>query len=107
MMKSDMTKNGSGKHAGSSDSDSLKRRFADNNEPLTAEQQRTLCFNLFNTYWEDAAKSGVGFDVVGTMSISAALFGIVAKHGKEKVVEFIGDLAKSVENNEFNFKKDL
>ena len=96
------SKNGSDKKAHAADSPA--RRFSDSNTPLTSEQQRTLCFNLFNEYWEDAAKKGVDFDVVGTMSISAALFGIVAKHGKESVVEFIGDLAKSVENNEFNFQ---
>jgi hypothetical protein len=80
-------------------------KSAPRSEPLTGEQQRTLCFNLFNQYWEDAAKQGVDFDVVGTMSISAALFGIVAKHGKGSTIDFMGNLAKSVAASEFDFQE--
>jgi hypothetical protein len=101
-MKNGSNKNGKNRND-SKDDDTKARRFGDSNVPLTGEQQRSLCFNLFNDYWRDAAKQGVEFDVVGTMSISAALFGIVSKHGKESVVQFIGDLAKSVENNEYTF----
>ena len=73
-------------------------------EALTNEEQRKLCFDLFNAYWEDAGNRGVEFDVVGTMSISAALFAIVAKHGQETTAEFVDDLAKSVRNGEFSFQ---
>lgn len=96
------TPNGSGESAGNGSS---KRRFSDTHEPLTGDQQRTLCFSMFNKYWEDAAQKGVDFDVIGTLSISAALFGIVGEHGKRTAIEFIGDLKKSVENKEFDFKQ--
>ena len=82
----------------------LARRLDIEDEPLTNEEQRKLCFDMFNKYWEDAANSGIEFDTVGTMSISAALFALVAKHGKETTAEFVEDLAKSVRNDEFNFK---
>jgi hypothetical protein len=73
-------------------------------EPLTNEAQRKLCFDLFNTYWEDAANQGIEFDVLGTMSISAALFALVAKYDRETTAEFLDDLAKSVRNDEFSFQ---
>jgi len=82
----------------------LARRLDIEDEPLTNEEQRKLCFDMFNKFWEDAAGRGVEFDVVGTMSISAALFALVAKHGAETTAEFCDDLAKSVRNGEFNFQ---
>jgi hypothetical protein len=82
----------------------LARRIDQEIEPLTNEEQRKLCFDMFNKFWEDAGNSGVDFDVVGTMSISAALFAIVAKHGQETAAEFVDDLAKSVRNGEFSFR---
>lgn len=82
----------------------LARRLDLEEEPLTNEEQRKLCFDMFNKFWEDAGSRGIEFDVVGTMSISAALFALVAKHGKETTAEFVDDLAKSVRNDEFNFK---
>ncbi len=74
-------------------------------ETLTNEEQRKLCFDLFNTYWEDAANRGIEFDVLGTMSVSAALFALVAKYGRETTAEFVDDLAKSVRNDEFSFQR--
>jgi hypothetical protein len=82
----------------------LARRLDLEDEPLTNEEQRTLCFDMFNKFWEDAANHGIEFDVVGTMSISAALFALVRKHGHDTTGEFVEDLAKSVRNGEFNFK---
>jgi len=82
----------------------LARRLDVEDEPMTNEEQRKLCFDLFNTYWEDAASRGIEFDVVGTMSISAALFALVAKHGRETTAEFVDDLAKSIRNDEFAFQ---
>ncbi len=75
------------------------------NEVLTNEEQRKLCFDLFNSYWEDAASRGIEFDVLGTMSVSAALFALVAKYGRETTAEFVDDLAKSVRNDEFSFQR--
>ena len=82
----------------------LARQLDLEDEPLTNEEQRKLCFDMFNQFWEDAAARGIEFDVVGTMSISAALFALVAKHGKETTAEFVDDLAKSVRNDEFHFQ---
>jgi hypothetical protein len=82
----------------------LARRLEIEDEPLTNEEQRKLCFDMFNNFWEDAASRGIEFDVVGTMSISAALFALVAKHGKETTAEFVDDLAKSIRNDEFAFQ---
>jgi hypothetical protein len=89
----------------------LARKLDDNVEPLaqgdtlTNEEQRKLCFDLFNSYWEDAATRGIEFDTLGTMSVSAALFALVAKYGAETTAEFIDDLAKSVRNDEFSFQR--
>lgn len=69
--------------------------------PVTDEEQRKLCFDMFNDFWEDAFNKGVPFDTIGTMSISAALFALVAKHGKETTAEFVRDLVASIEHDEF------
>ncbi|WP_374379077.1 hypothetical protein [Dongia sp.] len=69
--------------------------------PVTDEEQRKLCFDMFNDFWEDAFNKGVPFDTIGTMSISAALFALVAKHGKETTAEFVRDLVASIETDEF------
>jgi hypothetical protein len=70
--------------------------------PASDEEQRKLCFEMFNAYWEEAFNKGVPFDTIGTMSISAALFALVAKHGPETTAEFVQDLAKSILNDEFS-----
>ena len=82
----------------------LARQLEIESEPLSNDEQRKLCFDMFNKFWEDAGSRGVEFDVVGTMSISAALFALVRKHGADTTAEFVDDLAKSVRNGEFNFK---
>ncbi len=69
--------------------------------PTLDEQQRKLCFDMFNAYWEDAFGKGIPFDTIGTMSISAALFALVAKHGKETTAEFVKDLAQSILQDQF------
>lgn len=73
--------------------------------PTTDEQQRKLCFDLFNAYWEDAFNKGVPFDTIGTMSISAALFALVAKHGAEMTAEFVQDLVKSIQEDQFTSQR--
>ena len=75
--------------------------------PATDEQQRKLCFDMFNTFWEDAFNKSVPFDTIGTMAISAALFALVAKHGTETTAEFVQDLARSILQDEFtSLRKD-
>ena len=70
-------------------------------EVVTDEEQRKLCFDMFNDFWEDAFNKGVPFDTIGTMSISAALFALVAKHGAETTAEFVQDLVKSIQQDAF------
>lgn len=69
--------------------------------PTSDEEQRKICFDMFNAYWQDAFNKGIPFDTIGTMSISAALFALVAKHGTETTAEFVQDLANSILKDEF------
>ncbi|MBL9035433.1 MAG: hypothetical protein JNN33_11760 [Rhodospirillaceae bacterium] len=70
--------------------------------PLSDEEQRLACFEMFNTFWQEAADRGIPFDTIGTMSISSALFAIVARHGPETTAEFVQDLVNIVRSGEFN-----
>jgi hypothetical protein len=70
--------------------------------PLSDEEQRVACFEMFNTFWQEAADRGIPFDTIGTMSISAALFAVVARHGQETTAEFLLDLVNIVRTGEFN-----
>ncbi len=79
----------------------VSKRETTGNPPVTDEEQRKLCFDMFNDFWEDAYNRGVPFDTIGTMSISAALFALVAKHGKETTAEFVQDLVASIQQDEF------
>lgn len=70
--------------------------------PMSDAEQRVACFEMFNTFWQDASDRGIPFDTIGTMSISAALFALVAAHGQETTAEFVRDLANIVLSGEFN-----
>ncbi len=70
--------------------------------PMTDAEQRVACFEMFNTFWQDAADRGIPFDTIGTMSISAALFALVAAHGQETTAEFVRDLVEIIRTGEFN-----
>ncbi|MGH6890787.1 MAG: hypothetical protein ACREEP_00870 [Dongiaceae bacterium] len=70
--------------------------------PMSDEEQRLACFEMFNNFWQDASDRGIPFDTVGTMAISAALFALVAAHGQETTAEFVLDLANIVRSGEFN-----
>jgi hypothetical protein len=70
--------------------------------PMSDEEQRLACFEMFNTFWQDASDRGIPFDTIGTMSISSALFALVAAHGPEMTAEFVRDLANIVLSGEFN-----
>jgi hypothetical protein len=69
---------------------------------LSDEEQRLACFETFNTFWQEAADRGIPFDTIGTMSISAALFAVVARHGSDTTAEFLLDLVNIVRSGEFN-----
>ena len=70
--------------------------------PMTDAEQRLACFEMFNTFWQDASDRGIPFDTIGTMSITAALFALVARHGPETTAEFLQDLMNIVRTGEFN-----
>ncbi|HET6157288.1 MAG TPA: hypothetical protein VFE34_03000 [Dongiaceae bacterium] len=70
--------------------------------PMSDEEQRLACFEMFNSFWQDAADRGIPFDTIGTMSISSALFALVAAHGPETTAEFVRDLANIVLTGDFN-----
>ena len=70
--------------------------------PMSDEEQRLACFEAFNTFWQDASDRGIPFDTIGTMSISSALFALVAAHGPETTAEFVRDLANIVLTGDFN-----
>ena len=69
---------------------------------LTDEEQRLACFEMFNVFWQEAADRGIPFDTIGTMSISAALFALVAAHGQDTTAEFVRDLVDIIRSGEFN-----
>jgi hypothetical protein len=70
--------------------------------PMSDEEQRLARFEAFNTFWQDASDRGIPFDTIGTMSISSALFALVAAHGPETTAEFVRDLANIVLSGDFN-----
>jgi hypothetical protein len=72
---------------------------------ISDEAQRLLCFELFNSYWDECHRRGIDFDTIGTMSISAALFAIVASHGVANTADFLDDLAAIVRAGEFNLPR--
>ncbi len=72
---------------------------------MTDEAQRLLCFEMFNAFWDDCQQRGIAFDTIGTMSISAALFAIVACHGVANTAEFLDDLAGIVRAGEFTLPR--
>jgi hypothetical protein len=70
--------------------------------PMSDEEQRLATFEMFNTFWQDASDRGIPFDTIGTMTISAALFALVAAHGQETTAEFVLDLVNIVRAGDFN-----
>ena len=70
--------------------------------PTSDSEQRLACFEMFNTFWQDAADRGIPFDTIGTMTISASLFALVAAHGQETTAQFVHDLVDIIRSGEFN-----
>jgi hypothetical protein len=80
----------------------LAHKIEEQPRVLTDEEQRLACFEMFNVFWQEAAERNIPFDTIGTMSISAALFALVARHGQETTAEFLLDLVNIVRTGEFN-----
>jgi hypothetical protein len=66
------------------------------------EEMRTRLFDQFNAYWVKAAGEGVPYDMIGTMSVTAAVYGLLAKHGAGVTAEFLDALASDVRSGAFS-----
>ncbi|ASG22730.1 MULTISPECIES: hypothetical protein [Nitrospirillum] len=73
--------------------------------PVNDEAQRARLFDQFNAYWVNAASEGVPYDTIGTMSVMASIYGILAKYGKTTTAEYLEILAESVRSGEFSVKQ--
>jgi len=80
----------------------LAHKIEEQPRVLTDEEQRLACFEMFNVFWQETAERNIPFDTIGTMSISAALFALVARHGSDTTAEFLLDLVNIVRTGEFN-----
>lgn len=65
------------------------------------EAMRIRLFDQFNAYWLKAAGEGVPYDVIGTMSVTAAVYGLLAKHGGETTATFLEGLAGDIRTGAF------
>lgn len=65
------------------------------------EAMRTHLFNQFNSFWVNAVRDGVPYDMVGTMAVTAAIYGLLAKHGIDTTAEFLEGMAGDVRNGLF------
>jgi len=65
------------------------------------EGMRMRLFDQFNAFWLNAAKEGVPYDIIGTMAVTAAVYGLLAKHGDATTAEFLEDMAGSIRSGEF------
>lgn len=71
------------------------------NASSTDEAIRTRLFDQFNTFWVNAAREGVPYDMIGTMSVTAAIYGLLAKHGVGTTAEFLEGMANDVRSGLF------
>lgn len=65
------------------------------------EAIRARLFDQFNAFWVNAAREGVPYDMIGTMSVTAAVYGLLAKHGVGTTAEFLEGLANDVRSGTF------
>lgn len=65
------------------------------------EAMRTRLFEQFNSFWVNAVREGVPYDMVGTMAVTAAIYGLLAKHGVETTAEFLEGMAHDVRSGLF------
>lgn len=69
--------------------------------PNGDEAIRTRLFDQFNAFWVNAAREGVPYDMIGTMSVTAAIYGLLAKHGIGTTAEFLEGMANDVRTGMF------
>jgi len=65
------------------------------------ELMRLRLFEQFNSFWINAVNEGVPYDTVGTMSVTAAVCGLMAKHGDKVTAEFLEGVADAIRAGEF------
>lgn len=70
------------------------------------DEQRARLFQQFNTYWLNANREGVPYDTIGTMSVMASIYGILAKYGKTTTAEYLEILADSIRDGVFSAPGD-
>ncbi len=66
------------------------------------EAMRARLFDQFNAFWLKAAGEGVPYDTIGTMAVTAAVYGLMAKHGPKTLAEFLDGLANDVRTGTFH-----
>ncbi|MFV3076083.1 hypothetical protein [Niveispirillum fermenti] len=69
------------------------------------EQMRVRLFDQFNNFWINAVKDGVPYDMVGTMTVTAAIYGLLAKHGAGTTVEFLEGITEDVRSGLFSLPR--
>jgi len=69
--------------------------------PVSEEALRQRLFDQFNAFWVNAMKEGVPYDTIGTMAITAAVYGLQAKHGQSTTAQFLEGILASVRSGEF------
>ncbi|MDE1146219.1 MAG: hypothetical protein PW843_06280 [Azospirillaceae bacterium] len=74
---------------------------------MNDEAQRARLFDQFNAYWVNAASEGVPYDTIGTMSVMASIYGILAKYGKTTTAEYLEIMAESVRSGEFSVQPNV
>jgi hypothetical protein len=80
----------------------LAHKVEEQTRVLSDEEQRLACFEMFNVFWQECGDRSIPFDTIGTMSITSALFALVARHGSDTTAEFLQDLISIVRSGEFN-----
>ncbi|MBP7339049.1 hypothetical protein [Niveispirillum sp.] len=74
---------------------------APSSSPSADEAMRTRLFDQFNAFWVNASREGVPYDMIGTMSVTAAVYGLLAKHGVGTTAEFLEGMANDVRTGMF------
>jgi hypothetical protein len=73
--------------------------------PGEDEAVRTRLFDQFNAYWLNAIREGAPYDMIGTMSVTAAIYGLLAKHGTETTAGFLDGLASDIRSGMFSIPR--
>ncbi|MQP67416.1 hypothetical protein GE253_18990 [Niveispirillum sp. SYP-B3756] len=73
--------------------------------PAQDEVVRTRLFDQFNAFWLNAIHEGAPYDMIGTMSVTAAIYGLLAKHGTETTAGFLDGLASDIRSGMFSIPR--